>query len=227
MSDKKNNRSPLLVTPLMTASHAYCDKPDDKAPEGAKFKPDGKFKVTGIFDDLAEVEHIEKAIREMAGKEWDGEIDWDDFQWPWKTYDADDAKEHLRGKVTITPKTKNKPQVVDAKRQPVAGAKMANGDVVRVFGGDRVKCAVTIYLYEKVEKVKDGKKMVDVKVRGASLQLGAVQVIEKRAGGGGYASAFGEEDGFVQDDAEDAFAGSDAAGGETSAGDADGDGTDF
>lgn len=219
MAEPKKPKSPLLVTPRMTASLCYIDKPDDKAPPGAAWKPDGKFKLTGILDSMDQLAPIDAAIRKMFGEVWPGDtLDEETFQWPWKQHDEDAKNEYLRGKVTITPKTKNKlnaDQVVDARRQPIKAVKMPNGDFVRVFGGDVVKCSITLYLYEKTEKVKVGKKLEDVTVRGCSLQLGAVQIIEKRAGGGGYAAAFADEDGFVQgDDVDDGeTAGADGDGG--------------
>ena len=69
---------------------------------------------------------------------------------------------------------------------------------------------VTVYVYEKTEKVKEKGKLVDVLTQGASLQLVAVQIIEKRAGAGGYANGFGEEDGGYEASADE----SEAPGGE-------------
>lgn len=222
MAEQKKPKSPIIVTPKMVASLCYIDKPDDKAPPGVAWKPDGKFKLTGILDSMEELAPLEAAIKKFYAETYpDVPMDEEAFQWPWKQHDEDAKSEHLRGKATITPKTKNKLEansVVDSRRHPVKAVKMPNGDLVRVFGGDVVKCSITLYPYDKVEEqtvVEGGKKRkVSVKVYGCSLQLGAVQVIEKRAGGGGYASAFADEDGFVQgDDVDD---------GETSAAESEG-----
>jgi hypothetical protein len=67
-----------------------------------------------------------------------------------------------------------------------------------VFSGDLIKCACVVFPYESTEKVKENGKTKTVTVRGVSLQLLGVQLLDKRnAGGDGGVSMFDEEDGFV------------------------------
>lgn len=188
MADKFIN----VVIPALPTAFCYIDKADTKAPDGASWQPSNKFKYTGIADSSSVFFALKVTIVKAAEDKWPGQtIDWDSFSFPW-TEHADDARqEQFRGKTTINASSKLKPKVFDSKRNEVP-------DDVKVFGGDIVKSNCTLYLYEKTEKVKVGKKLEDVMIRGCSLRLNAVQLIEKRSGGGGYASAFEEvEDGFV------------------------------
>jgi hypothetical protein len=47
------NKAPVWTTPFGILAYAYIAKPDDQAPEGAGFKPDGKFKGMLVVDDEA------------------------------------------------------------------------------------------------------------------------------------------------------------------------------
>ena len=73
-----------------------------------------------------------------------------------------------------------------------------------MFSGDLIKCAAVVFPYESTEKVKENGKTKTVTVRGVSLQLLGVQLLDKRnAGGDGGVSMFDEEDGFVAEGDED------------------------
>jgi hypothetical protein len=187
----KKQPAKTYILPAGTAAFPHIDKPDTEG----KFA-DNKFKVRMVWDgdvDLAAIRAtIEKEAK--AHPEYGDSFDPETFAFPFREWGDDAEKEEFRGKITADVKSKFKPQVVDAKRKDVVtkGLKMA---------GDTIKAMVTLYFYQKTEKVKAGKKMVDETVYGCSLQLVAVQIIEKRSGGGGnYAGGFDEEDGYSSED---------------------------
>ena len=200
MAEKK--KSIIVVLPRAVAAHAYLDKPDTQVPEGASFKADNKFKVTSIYDDAAALAKADAIIREAAKAKW-SDVDFEEFKFPWTTHDEDARKEAFRGKTTVTTKSQHKPKLVDSKKNAVP-------ESVKVRGGDIIATASTVYLYEKTEKVKEGKKLIDVVTRGASLQLFSVQLIEKRNAAGSGGDVFDEEDGFEvsESDTANAAAGS-------------------
>lgn len=185
-----------VIIPALPTAFCYIDRPDDKAPEGAAWQPSNKFKYTGIADNVQVFDSLKMIIVSAASAKWaDRTIDWDSFAFPWTENDDDVRQEQFRGKTTINASSKNKPDVVDCDKPP---KKVPEN--VKVFGGDIVKSNCTLYLYEKTEKVKVGKKLEDVMILGCSLRLNAVQLIEKRSGGGGYSSAFEDvADGYVAD----------------------------
>lgn len=191
MADTKK-RDPYVevLLPQGVVADAYIDRPDDRAPEGAAFQPDGKYKVKIVYEDESPLSAVEEKIKKAATAKW-SDVDFEDFKFPWTSHDDDVKREGFRGKTVVSAKTKNKlsgDKLVDAKRKPLPAD-------VKVFGGDIIKAIASLYLYEKVEAVKVGKKIEQVKMRGCSLQLAAVQLIQKRAMGGGDVS-FGEEDGY-------------------------------
>ena len=130
---------------------------------------------------------IEKLIKEAFP-----DADLSELQLPWKEGDAD--KEEFAGKIILTAKSKYAPQIVDSKKQ-----KLPKG--VKAMSGDRVRFVASLYAYEQTEKVREGKKTVEVTVYGVSLQLNVVQVIEKNAGGSGL-SELDDIDGWVPDEAD-------------------------
>lgn len=196
------HKNPIYILPPGVASFPYLLEPDSKAPEGVAFKADNKYKVSVQFDSEDGLGPIHDAITEAAIEKF-GKMDFDDFAWPWKSHGDDHKKDYLKNKTVLTAKSQFKPAVVDAKRQPLPAG-------VEVRGGDIVKIAVTLYLYEKTEKVKVGKKIEDVLTRGCSLQLAAVQLIEKRAGAGSVSGdVFDEEEGYCGGDAPDLSASAD------------------
>ena len=193
MTDKPK-RDPKISTmlPQGTAADSYIDKPDDKGVEGAQWKPDGKYKIKIVYEDETPLAGLNDIIRKSARAKWP-DVDFENFNFPFTSHEDDARREGFRGKTVVAAKTQFKlegDKLVDSKRVPLP-------DGVKVFGGDIVKAIVSLYLYEKTEKVKEGKKIVDVVTRGCSLQLDAVQLIQKRAMGGGTGDvSFGEEEGF-------------------------------
>lgn len=216
---KKDKKFTLAaVTPAGVASYSYLTKPDTEGQYA-----DGKYKVTVIFDGDTDLSALEAKCREVAEKSWP-DVDLDDVKMPFIDGDTT-GKEELAGKIKTTIKSKFAPQLVDAKRNPLPKK-------VKIFSGDLIKVAVTILPYEStetvVENVKGKKVKKTVKVYGITLQLGAVQLIEKRntGSGGAGASMFEDEDGYEADPSqfEDESEDGENADGEESE---DGDGDDF
>lgn len=184
MADKKKT-NPTYILPAGTAAFPHVEKPDSEG----KFA-DNKFKVRMVWDGDVDLSEIRKTIIKGAKEEFGSKFDEETFAFPFREWGDDAEKEEFRGKITADVKSKFAPDVRDAKRNVVSrkGIKLA---------GDKIKVMVTLYFYEKTEKVKEGKKMVDVTIYGCSLQLVAIQIIEKRSGGGGnYGGGFDEEDGY-------------------------------
>lgn len=202
MADKKIKRQVTLKP--TTVAYAYLNKPDT----GHKFS-NGKFKATLVYDDLADLDHVEAAVREIAAEEWGGRVNIDEVKRPFRTPD-EQTKEAFEGKTTLNMTSKYKPQAFDAKRKPLP-------EKVSIFGGDKVAAIVTLMPYESTEKVREGSKVVTLTVYGVSAQIGAVQLVEKRAGGGVSADMFGEyDDGYDASGFQDYGSGDGDEGGEPS-----------
>lgn len=190
----KKNKVQLTLPPA-TAAYAYIDKPDT----GHKFSS-GKFKVTMVYDDTDFVQAVEDAVKQIAEEEWGDAVDLDDVKRPYKMPD-EQTKENFEGKATMNASSKYKPQAYDAKRKKLPSK-------VKIFGGDLISSIVQLVPYESTEKVREGKKTVTINVYGVTAQLAAIQLIDKRGGGGADPSMFGEyEDGFdasgIEDDGEE------------------------
>jgi len=206
---KKRNPKPIIkhILPKAPAADCYVAVPDDKPIAGADWKPDGKFKASMVFDDETPLADLRKAVIELAKEEFGSNFDEETFQFPWRNYESDAKRERFRDKTVVTAKTTIKPKVVDTKRQPVP-------EKIKVFGGDVIRMAVTLYPYSKTEKVKEGKKMVDETFYGCSLRLEQVMLVEKN-GGSGEVDWGDEEDGYVAPE------GDDTAGGDSASSDSD------
>lgn len=190
---------------------SYLYYPDTKAPDGASWQPDGKYKTLtayepGQLDDLiAKIKAA--AVAHFAGVE----LDWDDFKFPFEVHAEDSPRENWRNKVVLTAKSKFQPNVYDAKNSRLSPVLDAAGNPVtdsegkpvqpkiKANSGDIVNIQVTFMPWDKTEEqtiVENGKKTKKkVTVRGLSLRLAGVQLIEKRAGGSGD-GGFEEEDGY-------------------------------
>ena len=179
------------------AAFSYVHKPDT----GGKFSDD-KYKLTMPLDaDDPKIKEHEKVCKEAAKEKW-GKVP-KNLQLPF----PEKGGEEFEGKVCPTPKSKFEPSVVDAKREELP-------DGVLVKAGDLVKASCGLYCYEKTEKVKvkeGGKtKTVNETVHGVSLQLRAIQLLEKRSGGKANAKdEFDDEDDY--EGLADATADDDAA----------------
>lgn len=182
-----------VTFPATTCAYAWIDKPDS----GHKFS-DNKYKCTLVYDDIddamtvkeggAEANLVEICHR-LAVEEWGEDFDLDELRLPFRPPE-DQTKDDFEGKTTITPKSQYKPMAYDAKRKKLPKS-------VKIFSGDVVATIGTLKPYESTEKVREGKKMVTVTTYGISIQMGAIQLVEKRAGGGAGPEGFDDyEDGF-------------------------------
>ena len=195
----KKNKAQVTFAPT-TCAYAWIDKPDT----GHKFS-NNKYKTTLVFDDEADAlavkmnkqqRDLKEICEELALAEWGDDFDLSELRLPVRMPE-DQTKESFEGKATVTPSSKFKPMAYDAKRN-----KLPKG--VKIFSGDVVSVIATLLPYESTEKVREGKKMVSVTTYGISAQLSAIQLVEKRAGGGAGADGFDEyEEGFDASEFED------------------------
>ena len=195
------------VTPKAIAAYAWVDNPDT----GNQYSDD-KFKVTLVFEPDT-IDELRAAAQEVAEKGHPG-VSPDDITMPFKDgNDKADKNEEFAGKILITAKSKFKPQTMDAKRKALPKS-------VKIFSGDIVKALIVFLPYESTEKVRNEKtkKLETVKSYGVTAQLKALQLIEKRNGGGDASSAFDDEEGFEAEEGLDQD-GSDAAGKDDGSGD--------
>lgn len=179
-----------VILPTAVAAYAYIYEADTKAPEGAKFKPDGKFKVTAVYSDVTLLEPARQAmIRAMKAK-WPA-VDPSMFTLPIHEIGSDNRKEELRGKTIVKAASKFGPNPVDSRGTPLPPVLDEEGNAipgaVRVKSGDLIRVKTSLYLYEKSEEetlVENGvRTKVQTTTYGCSLQMDGVQLIEKRAGG--------------------------------------------
>jgi hypothetical protein len=164
-----------IVTPKGLAHFAYVNKPDTEG-----MYSDGKYKITVSFPADSEfVKTLEDKVQALLTEQYgdriprnaNSPIKYGDDQ------DNDKMRETMAGRVFIRAKTAKAPVVVDAKKQALP-------EGLTVFGGDTVKVAMTLAVYE----AGSGK--------GVTAYLDAIQLLEKRNAGGAGADAFGIEDGF-------------------------------
>lgn len=180
----------LARIPKGIAAYAYFHKPDT----GHKYS-NGKYKGTVVLDGDVDLSDLKAKALAAAEHEWGDKFDPDDLKLPFFEYEGD--KEEFQGKVLVKASTKYAPKIVDAKRNALKKG-------IQARSGDLVTLVVNLIPYEKTEKVKEGKKLIDVKTQGISAQLNIVQLIKKGAGGGGLELLEDEEgDDFDDYDAED------------------------
>lgn len=150
---------PKAVTDVGTAAYAWLNKPDT----GGEYS-DGKFKTDLILDaDAPCIEKITELCKAIAKEEF-GAIP-KSLALPFKDGDEiaeEKDKPELKGKVVIRCKSKFKPDVVGADKQPLPEGEF-------VMSGDQIRLSVTVLPYKMGAK------------KGVTLQLRAVQLIEKRA----------------------------------------------
>jgi hypothetical protein len=210
----------IWTTAFGTLALAYIAKPDDKAPEGASFKPDGKFKGTLVFEDGAAVEQMRADCIAMirAAHPEAAKIDEDQFALPIKPGEALGGKkaETFAGKVVLEAKSQFRPGVFDSQ-----GAKCPEG--VYAYSGDIVRFKVAPYVFKKTEKVRENGKMIDVDLFGVSLRLSSVQIKKKGGGGGGGFDAVedGEFDGSTAEPRQERAARTERSAGKAAGSDGD------
>lgn len=198
---KQKQPKVTVVTPVGIAAYAYHHKPDTKGQYA-----DNKYKGQLVLDGDTDLSALEKTVRDFAAEVFPND-DLSDLHLPWKEYDKEEGddgfKEEFVGKIILKASTKHKPKVVDTKRQALKKG-------VEARSGDEVRYVATLYAYKKSEKVKEGKKYIDVIMFGVSLQLTVVQLVKKNAGGGANLDALDDIDGFDINDVEDFDGGDDA-----------------
>lgn len=185
------------------ASYPWIDKPDT----GHKFS-DNKYKTTLLYDDVDDavtvkengnLVNLQDVCERLALAEWGDDFDLEELRVPIRMAE-DQTREDYEGMTTITAKSKYAPMAYDAKRNKLPKK-------VKIFGGDVVSVIATLLPYESTEKVREGKKVVTVTTYGISAQLSAIQLVEKRAGGGagpeGFDSHEGGFDGSGYEDQDD------------------------
>jgi hypothetical protein len=177
----------LAVTPAGVFAFAWIVKPDT----GHKYS-DNKYKITLVLPGSTDMSAI-RAKALAAAKQEFPDVSPEDINLPFKSGD-DHKNDEFHGKVLLTAKSKFQPQVVDSKRKELP-------EGVQVRSGDEGKLVINLYPYTKTEKVKEGKKVVDVQTWGVSAQLNVVQLLKKNAGGGGM-DLLADEEGFDGDSYE-------------------------
>lgn len=195
MAEKKQKQPKVtVVTPVGRAAYAYHHKPDAEGQYA-----DGKFKGQLVLEGDVDLTKLEKTARDFAAEVFPND-DLSDLHLPWKEYGGE--KEEFVGKIILKASTKHKPKVCDTKKNPLKKG-------IEARSGDEVRYVATLYAYKKVEKVREGKKVVDVIMFGVSLQLTIVQLVKKNAGGGANFDALDDIEGFDMDDVEDFDGGDD------------------
>lgn len=169
-------KAPILVTPKGSASFAHLHEPDTKGEYA-----DNKYKVTILLpkgDGMVEqlVQKINAAHDEARGKKkTESPVKCGD-EW-YEAADDDETREkreYARGHYRLTFKSQFQPQLMTS-------AKTALPEGLEIRGGDLIKVAFAMNPYDK------GKNA------GVSLQLRAVQLIQKRNSGGDYSGLFDDE----------------------------------
>ena len=160
-----------LVTDKALAHFAYVNEPDTKGDYA-----DGKYKITLSFPkDDPFVTRLDAAVEKLCAEHF-GDKRPRNLHTPVK--DGDDSNlDAMAGRVFIRAKSNKQPLVVDSKRN-----KLPEG--LTIFGGDVVKAAITLAVYEAGAS------------KGVTAYLDALQLIEKRSSGSNTASMFGDEDGY-------------------------------
>lgn len=165
-----------FMTDIGRYAFGYIEKADDKAPPGATWKPDGKFKASIVI----EPEALEKAVVEAAeASGYDPNAE--GFFRPYEASNVEKYPEDA-GKVVLEAKSKFRPTIYDGLGSEVKG--------VFPKGGDMIRMKIELNPFEKTEKVRENGKMVDAKIQGVSARLVGIQ-IARRGGGGGFGAVDG------------------------------------
>lgn len=172
----KRPRLPMarIVTAKGLAHFSYVNKPDTEGPYS-----DGKYKITVSFPADSEfVSTLEEKVDALLKEHYGDSVPINAYSPIKYGDDQNNAKmrEAMQGRVFIRAKSAKQPVVVDAQKQELP-------EDMTVFGGDTVKVAMTLAVYDGAQK-------------GVTAYLDAIQLIEKRSDGSG-ANRFGIEDGYV------------------------------
>lgn len=178
-------------TPPGILAFSFIAKPDDKAPEGSKFKPDGKYKGTLVFDVDTDLSKFEAILRRAAREEFGKDVE--DLFLPLQ---AGKSGGEMDGKMKLQAKTIKQPECVDAKgRAMPAGVFPKSGDkcVFKMAIVPFQKPIETPEVYTDA-KGKPAVRMVPGTMYGVSARLYGVQVIER--GAAGSAGGWEQHDGY-------------------------------
>lgn len=161
----------MAVTPKVSAGYAKFLYEKDIEGKFASNKYKLEVRLPKGDDDVeAFVKKIMAAHAEAGGNSYEPVKDGDKIE-----SKSDKRMDFARGHYLMTFKSTRQPTLVDAKKQPLT---------TEVNGGDLIKVAFNAKPY-------------DAFGGGLALYLNAVQLIEKRGGGG--VSDFDEEDGFTDE----------------------------
>lgn len=150
-----------ILTPAGTAAYAFCHRPQKAMEEG---KPD-QYSLTLIYEmDNPKLEKVREAIYAVAEAKWGSKaramLDKGQLKSPLRD---DKPGEDFEGKLALTARGTEKPQVVDADAEPLM-------DANDFYSGCRARMDVYFFAYEKkgnkgvsailnnVQKLGDGER---------------------------------------------------------------------
>jgi hypothetical protein len=170
----------VVRTPVGKLIFIHIEHPDNVAQAGSTWKPDGKYKLTVVVQDL---KGLDEAIYAFGRKEFGSNYPGDaNLIVPFKPGKRDEDA----GDILITAKSAYSPKLYDANVQPTF-------EFPRV--GDKGVVKFSLFPFSKTETVKVNGKNTQETVYGVAARLVAVQVVAKRGDGDadGF-EAYGEHD---------------------------------
>ena len=175
---KRKQETIQFLSPLGIARFPKISNPD----VGGEYS-DGKFK-TGIVFEGAALEKVREAQAAAAKKLWPGKA-LTELALPVREFfdkDRENAGAKISAGYGFNAKSKLRPAIFDARRQPLP-------DGVKIGGGTEMRIGAAFSPYTSTEKVRtkhaDGSMTVEeVVVNGINVYLNSVQVKTLRQGGG-------------------------------------------
>ena len=216
----KEKKLPILVSPKGPAAYAWLAKKD------TKYSKEGVYKVTLVLDrDDMDEGRVNYGKEALPGRDWVKHVlhmckeagastEFSAPGCPIKDgnkmvhHETGVPKPEFANKLLIPFKSAYKPALIDTKGNELPSQ-------IPVFSGDIVKIAM-----QPVARTVKG-------VTYMSLYLSKVMLVEKKTGGSGDVSMFGEEDGFSVSDKDASGTADDADFGDTSGVDVTSDDIDF
>ena len=171
------------VTPTSSVLWANVDAPDTTG----KYADD-KFKITIEFGEDVIFDTLKSACKDVIRKN-KVEVPFDQVILPYR-FNAETKT------YRIVAKSRTQPSVIDTL------CNVINNLQEFPRRGDLVKVSVALGVYPRVEKVREGGKLVTLNTVGINAYLNAVQIIEKSSGGGKAVDMFKIETGFVATQSE-------------------------
>jgi hypothetical protein len=200
----KAPRYRVIFTPIASTGNAHVAKPDTEAPEGASWKPNGKYKISLVFEgDDPELAKLRAEFEKEAKAHYP---DAEAVDFPFKEGKADSK---YAGMVFFTAQSTKQPECFNARNREIAPENFSRG-------GDRARIKLALVPWTKKDKVKErvnGRVVeTEIDVFGISARIYGLQLVEKRQAGSGFDEI---EGGFDGDDAADDNTTSNRSGGET------------